>query len=120
MPAGHKLYSPSYHIPLGVTASGPLDFGFLHNYKVAGASVRQAFFLEALCNEKACTGQQCTGHNTGCDTYHWYPDTFWGAYLPEWTQRSFTFSFVRNPWDRHVSNFLFLQTYANGMYGKQT
>ena len=76
----------------------PKDFVFVHIQKTAGKSIRQALGLKKGAN-----------HNSAQQWLNEYT-------VDEWNN-AFKFTFVRNPWDRLLSSYMYRTQGGNGSKG---
>ncbi len=89
------------------------EFIFVHNYKVAGRSVKEALEEYATPPIERMSWMDCQLARFGLRTVPEYPAHMTAQDIrecfPEEWEEYFTFGFVRNPWSWQVSLYAFMQ-----------
>jgi hypothetical protein len=104
-----RARTPWVNGKIGTKSSAP-EFTFIHVPKTGGRSVRVALGQGATNGEPLPVPEflyEDGAHNPFCFLGH-VPATYLRNNYPERFNKSFKFSFVRNPWDRVVSSFFWI------------
>lgn len=86
---------------------------FVHIPKTGGVSIMRSVYDKDVSGAELMRalnkrGIKVIGHNIRTSHYQWLKD-----YVKKDTEKKFIFTFVRNPWDRAVSSFFYLNEGGN-------